>query len=579
MNSSIYFGNIAIIIPAYKPNNTLIDLVSELSSHFRHIIVIDDGNDNNSKAVFDSISAFGNQSESGTLAVLHHEVNKGKGRALKTGFEYILSINNSSENRITGAITVDADGQHKIADILSIASMVSKNDDKLVLGCRQFDDKKIPLRSRFGNRMTKIVFKWCCGINISDTQTGLRGIPVKLLPLLCATDGERYEYETSMLIVARDEGIDIIETPIETVYEPGNPTSHFHPLKDSAIIYSVLLKYSISSLLAWIVDFTVFLICNKNGLSIFLSNYLGRGASCVVNFNVNKRVVFKNKEHSLVQFLKYISLVVISGTISAGLISLIQTKVPFSIGGIKIIVEVILYFANYYIQNNFIFNHKRSSSIEEKTDWTEYYKKKKSFFSEFTQKYTLKIINNAITELNNNESPIRILELGGGNSCFANQICLSNKVQQYDIIDNNVLAVEMFDNQNLSVEHKAYCINLLNIENSDCEKYDFVYSIGLIEHFRGDDIKKVIKQHFDRCSVGGTVLISFPTPTKKYLLVRSFMEKCGVWQFNDEKPIRFDEVKDNFEEYGEIQSHFLNKKLPLTQYVVIAKKISDEQIQ
>ena len=207
------------------------------------------------------------------------------------------------------------------------------------------------------------------------------------------------------------------------------------------------------------------------------------------------------------------------------------------------------------------------------TDWTSYYGKKKSWFSTHTQQYTLDAIENAIRRYTvaKDGEPIRILELGGGNSCFAQQICRDFDVKAYNIIDNNALAVKLFDGLDIPAEeHRGILFNLLGEEEVTGQDYDFVFSIGLIEHFRGEDIRKVINQHYRHCKPQGCVLISFPTPTRRYLITRKLMEKAGMWQFHDELPIRWHEQAEHFERCGRVVSRHVNWKLPLTQLVVVS---------
>lgn len=100
----------------------------------------------------------------------------------------------------------------------------------------------------------------------------------------------------------------------------------------------------------------------------------------------------------------------------------------------------------------------------------------------------------------------------------------------------------------------------------------FVFSIGLIEHFRGKDIEEIIKKHFALCKEKGVVLISVPTPTLQYRLTRKLMEKLGVWGFPDERPLRYEEISEFVEEQGTIKEKFINYKLPLTQLMIVAVK-------
>ena len=113
--------------------------------------------------------------------------------------------------------------------------------DHLVLGVRDFDREDVPPRSSMGNRITSAFFKLCTGVACSDTQTGLRGIPSSLIPLALSTKGDRYDYEMNFLMAAVKK-VPLVMIPIETVYMNGNEQSHFHPVRDSFLIYKEPLK-------------------------------------------------------------------------------------------------------------------------------------------------------------------------------------------------------------------------------------------------------------------------------------------------------------------------------------------------
>ena len=211
------------------------------------------------------------------------------------------------------------------------------------------------------------------------------------------------------------------------------------------------------------------------------------------------------------------------------------------------------------------------------TDWTSYYNHKKNplynMVSSYTQRFTLKIIIDGFLNSRKN-SHGKICELGGGNSCFAENLCKKLDLDCYDIVDSNELSVMLFNSKVLGIPKSSFCVDLLAEDCQPAKEYDFVYSIGLIEHFRGNNIDTVIKRHFDYCKSDGTVLISFPTPTRKYCFWRGVMERAGVWQFTDEEALPPDRVIPVMAKLGSIQKHFLNDKLALTQYVVIAKKLN-----
>ena len=334
-----------IIIPAFKPSAELPNLIKELSQHFKNIVIVDDGSGESFSDIFDATDKMG-------CIVLHHYTNLGKGRALKTAFNYCLSLKKAGYQ---GVITVDADGQHKLADIVSVYETMIKDKDSIILGARDFSGSNIPFRSKFGNTMTKHVFHWLCGIHINDTQTGLRGIPFQFLDMLCHVDGEKYEYETNMLLKCKDENIDLREISIETVYENDNDSSHFNPFRDSLKIYQTILKYSISSLLATVIDFILFYMLNKKGMKIMYAIYIARLCSMMINFMINRKLVFGIQGDFKKQFVKYIILVAISGTLSGMMIELLTHYVGAPAILCKGIVETLLYFVNYYVQNTFIF--------------------------------------------------------------------------------------------------------------------------------------------------------------------------------------------------------------------------------
>ena len=211
---------------------------------------------------------------------------------------------------------------------------------------------------------------------------------------------------------------------------------------------------------------------------------------------------------------------------------------------------------------------------KENTNWTEYYMQKKSFFSKYTQQFTLEyIINWFDYAVPKEQKKSAICELGGGNSCFVDSFCEARSVCRYDVVDNNELAIQLFKKKAKKGNvHLNGMLMDLTIEVPKNEQYDFVYSIGLIEHFSDDLRRIVIKNHFSYCKENGYVLISFPTPTRKYRFWRKCMELFHMWQFWDEVPLKIEDVREDIEKYGEIKKTELNRKLFLTQMIVLVQK-------
>ena len=219
------------LIPAYKPDEKMAALAEELAAEGFAVVIVNDGSGSGYNRLFTAVRRYAD--------VVAHTQNMGKGAALKTGIRYI-SEHFEAPYVI---VTADADGQHTVADICKTAKMSEENPVSLVLGCRAFD-KDVPLRSRFGNTVTRHVFRLCSGARVSDTQTGLRAFGSGLSELMLCIDGDRYEYEMNVLMEFAQRRLSMIECPIETVYLDGNRSSHFSTVKDSARIYRGILSYT-----------------------------------------------------------------------------------------------------------------------------------------------------------------------------------------------------------------------------------------------------------------------------------------------------------------------------------------------
>jgi len=220
------------LIPAYCPSDNLVDVVRDLlCGGASRVVVVNDGSPPDFDLLFDRLRSIAG------VDYLTHSANRGKGAALKTGLHFILE----TYPDCLGVVTADADGQHTAADIGKIAQSLSQYPQQLILGSRDFSGA-LPWRSWFGNTLTQWVFAQRTGQRITDTQTGLRGIPANFLPELVNLPRDGYEYEISMLLTAQRAGVQFREVPITTVYAPGNPSSHFHPITDSFKVYRELLR-------------------------------------------------------------------------------------------------------------------------------------------------------------------------------------------------------------------------------------------------------------------------------------------------------------------------------------------------
>lgn len=289
-------------------------------------------------------------------------MNQGKGQALKTAFSYIR------EQNIYGTVvTADADGQHKIWDIFRTAIKASENPNKLILGVRAFTGK-VPLRSRFGNSLTKALFKLQTGVGVTDTQTGLRAFTTNLIPFMLKIEGQRYEYEMNMLLEA-SRHYEILEVPIETVYINDNEGSHFRPIRDGLMIYKNIFKFALSSLSSFVVDYIVyalailFLPIVPTGLRIFLANGLARVTSSIFNYSTNKKLVFKNEDSLVKTGLGYFGLAGGLFVLDTLLIRLFYAVFGMNLLIVKIIVGILLFALSWTVQKKFIFKERTSTVL------------------------------------------------------------------------------------------------------------------------------------------------------------------------------------------------------------------------
>lgn len=350
---------ITVIIPAYKPDDKMLVTLNELvEAGFSDILVVNDG----SGKEFDEIFAAVKKIPQCTL--LEHEVNKGKGAAMKTAFEYFLA--NTEDRKCV--VTADADGQHLTKDIIATA-MAAKEQEKVVLGVRDFSDPNVPSRSKMGNKITCTVFRLFFGMKIQDTQTGLRAFPRKYLEDMLSAKGDRYEYETNMLFLINRKNIPMGEVQIETVYIEENKSSHFRVVRDSMRIYALILKYLLSSVGSAIVDeLAFFLLKYCTFLCIipipltFTAAILARVISSLVNFFVNAKVVFGEKAGAK-SFVRYYILAAVQIAISAAVVFLIEKvlhiEAPVLSTLIKAVVDTILFFFSFRIQHKWVFNDKK----------------------------------------------------------------------------------------------------------------------------------------------------------------------------------------------------------------------------
>lgn len=335
--------NIALI-PAYEPDRILLEIVDELRRMDLDVLVVDDGSGPRFSGIFEEAEK--------EAVILHHGRNRGKGAALRTGLKYI-------RNRYTepyAVVTVDADGQHRTADVMRVLLAVPEGEDSLLLGSRRFTGK-VPLRSRLGNALTRLVYRTAAGVRVYDTQTGLRAFSHRLVDRLLEIEGDRYEYEMNVLMAFAKEGRPIREIPIETVYLHDNASSHFDVLRDSFRIYWEILKFSVSSFAGFLTDYAMY--CSLFALTgnLALSNIAARLVSASVNYTLNRKFVFESGApvgRSAAQYAALAAVILTGNTIILkGLSSL-----GWNSYAAKIMTEILFFAFSWITQKHVIFHGK-----------------------------------------------------------------------------------------------------------------------------------------------------------------------------------------------------------------------------
>ena len=353
---------VSVIIPSYQPDEKLMKVVTGLEElGFDDIIIIDDGSDANHKAPFEEAKTHP------SVTVLVHELNRGKGAGLRTAFDFCVK---NRQDRL-GVVTADGDAQHRPVDIRACAQMMADKKTQLILGVRDFTLPNVPKKSRMGNHITSGVFLVLCGLKISDTQTGLRALPLSMLPDMLTVKGDRYEYETNMLLAMKTFGIKHSECKIETVYIDENQTSHFRPFRDSLRIYSLILKFVASSMASTVIDLVAFWLLTKflapslNEIyATIVCTAIARLISSCINFIINRSVVFKSDISVKTTIIKYYAIAIPIMLISGGSVTLLKkllgATLPILVTLIKMVVDVILYFASFRLQREWVFSAKKS---------------------------------------------------------------------------------------------------------------------------------------------------------------------------------------------------------------------------
>jgi glycosyltransferase involved in cell wall biosynthesis len=215
----------AAIIPAYREEQHIGDVVRRTRRQLDHVLVVDDGSrDPTARCA----------REAGAEVIVHSQ-NRGKGEAIKTGLRYWL------DRQFTHVIILDADGQHLPEEIdRFIVAAAQAGDRSFFLGNRMNNLTGMPFVRRVVNRYMSNRISRICQQKIPDTQCGFRMLDRQLIPELL-DGGNRFDYETEMLIIASRKGYRIESVPITTVYS--DEVSKIRPARDTIRFLKLMRRY------------------------------------------------------------------------------------------------------------------------------------------------------------------------------------------------------------------------------------------------------------------------------------------------------------------------------------------------
>ncbi len=205
-------------MPTYNNDGTLRDVVERVLKFCNDVIVVNDGCTDTSDEI---LASFGDR-----ITVVDYGRNRGKGYALKKGFEKAIELG------FDFVITLDSDGQHYPEDIPLFINALEQHPYALIIGSRNLNEENMPGKNTFANKFSNFWFKIQTGVNLPDTQTGYRLYPLKNLPNLNLLTS-RYEAELELLVGAAWRGVDLIPIKINVFYPKAEErVTHFRPFWD-----------------------------------------------------------------------------------------------------------------------------------------------------------------------------------------------------------------------------------------------------------------------------------------------------------------------------------------------------------
>lgn len=248
-----------VVIPTYNNEGTIATVINDVLAYTDDIIVVNDGATDSTGEI---LASFGDR-----IQVIRHEVNQGKGRALRNAFKHAL------QKGYDHAITIDSDGQHFASDLPLFLQEIEENPGTLVIGARNMNQENVPGKSSFGNKFSNFWYQVETGIKLDDTQSGYRLYPISRMRKIRYLT-TRFEFEVEVIVKAAWKGIPVKNIPIKVHYEPGKKRiTHFRPFVDFTRI-SILNTYLVTLALLYYIPFRFIKSLTRKNVKNFISQNL-----------------------------------------------------------------------------------------------------------------------------------------------------------------------------------------------------------------------------------------------------------------------------------------------------------------
>lgn len=343
--------NYAVIVTLYRENRTAIKLCNELYElGADNIVVVNDGC-KLSHGFLTELTSMG-------CHIVNLQPNIGKGASIREGIRYA----HDKLYNIKGYVTIDSDGQHNAEDAMKIMRAMELRPECLILGKRDLKKSKAPFITKLGNKISSVYFKVITGVRCKDTQTGLRGIPSSLYELAMDTKGNRFDFEMNFLTRCADRKVPFYNLNIIANYDD-NENSNFRLVRDTYLIYKTPLKFATASVGCTIIDlalFTVFTYLLPSTLmwNVALATLLSRIISGLINFLINRKMIFKNDANARRQLVRYIVLFCCIMCASTVIVSLLS-HIPIPVTLTKAVIDMLLWTVNYTVQRKWVFKESK----------------------------------------------------------------------------------------------------------------------------------------------------------------------------------------------------------------------------